>query len=352
MPTRVERIERAALEEGFDLASLGPAGPPPDGPAFEDWLAKGRDAAGIGYLRRNRDRLLDPRRLLDGARSILSLAVNHARGPGGFRGAGRVARYALGRDYHRVLGRMLRRLLSRLRREGLVRTARPVVDAGPILERSHAARAGIGFRSKSANLLHPRFGPWTFLAELVTDAEPGETGRRVAGTCGTCTSCIEACPTGAIVEPFVVDANRCLSYHTIENRGSIPEGIRPLLGDWVFGCDVCSEVCPFGWKAPEGGARFGSHSSLDRSLPEILDLDEEAFAQAFRGSPMKRPRRAGLLRNAAVVLGNLGDPAARPSLERAAADHDPLVREHASWALRRLGRRGAEPPGPARLTGG
>ncbi|HET6201260.1 MAG TPA: tRNA epoxyqueuosine(34) reductase QueG [Planctomycetota bacterium] len=342
MASRSERIEEAALEEGFDLASLGPASPPPDAGAFDDWLAKGRDAPGIGYVRRNRERLLDPRRLLEGARSVLSLAVNHARAPGGFRESGRVARYALGRDYHRVLGKMLRRLLGRLRREGLVQKARPVVDAGPILERSHAARAGIGFPSKSANLLHPRFGPWTFLAELVTDAEPDGKARRLAGSCGTCTRCLVACPTGAIVEPFVVDSNRCLSYLTIENRGPIPEPLRPLLGEWVFGCDVCSEVCPFGWRAPDASSRFGRHPALDRSLPELLSLDEEAFALAFRGSAMKRPRRAGLLRNAAVVLGNRGDPAAAPALERASRDTDPIVREHAAWALARLGR----PAGP------
>jgi epoxyqueuosine reductase len=232
---------------------------------------------------------------------------------------------------------MLRRLVARLRSEKALRDARTVVDAGPVLERSHARRAGLGFLGKSANLLDETHGPWFFLAEAITDVEAEERARALLGSCGTCTRCIDACPTGAIVEPFVVDANRCISYLTIEHRGPIPPELRPLLGEWVFGCDVCSEVCPFGDGAPDGSARFGTHPALEFSLVDILSLDEAGFAKAFEGSAIRRARRGGLARNAAVVLGNRGDPQAAAALRRAAArDPDSVVREHARWALARL----------------
>src|SRR5262245_31298086 len=224
----------------------------------------------MAYLERFRDRTAEPSRVLPGARSILSLAVNHARPAGGFRGGGRVARYALGRDYHRVIDGMLRRLIGRLQREGIGSTYRGIVDAGPALERSLAARAGIGFASKSANVLHHRFGPWIFLAELFLDVDAGEAPAPAPGSCGTCPRCLDLCPTGAIVAPGMVDARLCISYLTIELRGSIPEAMRPSLGEWVFGCDVCSEVCPFGDGAPDAAARFGSHRALDLTLEDLL----------------------------------------------------------------------------------
>jgi len=330
------RIEELARAEGFDLAGVAPLAPPDDAARFDAWLAEGRHGE-MAYLERFRDRIVDPRRVLPAARSILSLAVNHARPPGGFRGGGRVARYALGRDYHSVIEAMAKRLVKRLRGEGIGTAFRAIVDAGPALERSLAARAGIGFASKSANVLHHRFGPWLFLAELFLDVEVDGAPTPAPGSCGTCTRCIDRCPTGAIVESGRVDARLCISYLTIELRGTIPAALRERMGSWVFGCDVCSEVCPFGDGAPDAAARFGTHSCLDLTLEDLLGLDEPTFAHMFAGSPMRRAKREGIARNAAIALGNLGRTSAAATLRRAAAeDVSPVVREAASWALARL----------------
>jgi epoxyqueuosine reductase len=246
-----------------------------------------------------------------------------------------VARYAAGRDYHNVVGRRLRRLAGALRARGWLGEWKKVVDAGPLLERSHAAQAGLGFESKAANLLAPRLGPWFFLGELLLDRElepsaPGE------GSCGTCRACLAACPTGAILEPGIVDARHCLSYQTIENRGPIPSELRPALGEWVFGCDVCSEVCPLGAQAPNLAARFGLHSTLERgAIAEWLGLGPAEFSARFAGSPLQRAGRDGLLRNVALVLGNHPIDAGRPALERALDDPSPRVREAAFWSLQR-----------------
>ncbi len=330
-------IEGMAHAEGFDLVGLSPISPPPDAERFDRYLAEGRHGE-MRYLERFRDRIVDPSGVLPEARSILSVAVNHARAPGGFRGGGRVARYALGRDYHRVLESMLRRLARRLSDAGVATSFRAIADAGPALERSLAVRAGIGFASKSANLLNHRFGPWLFLGELFLDVEaPTELPHPAPGSCGTCSLCIERCPTGAILEPGRIDARLCISYLTIELRGPIPEALRPSIGDWVFGCDVCSEVCPFGTDAPDASSRFGTHSALDQSLEDLLRIDDAEFARRFEGSPMRRAKRIGLARNAAIALGNLRRAEAR-SLLRHVSRNDPseVVRDAAEWASRQL----------------
>jgi epoxyqueuosine reductase len=253
-----------------------------------------------------------------------------------------VARYAAGRDYHNVLGRQLRRLAADLRARGWLGEWKKVVDAGPLLERSHAAEAGLGFESKAANLLHPRHGPWFFLGELLVDVELAPTPTPPPGSCGTCTACLDACPTAAILAPGMVDARRCLSYHTIENRGSIPHDLRASLGEWVFGCDVCSEVCPWGREAPDASARFGTHPALaEGTLARWLGLDEAGFRRTFAGSPLQRPGRGGLLRNAALVLGNRPAEAGRAALLGALADADPRVRAASFWALQRAHARDA-----------
>src|SRR5262245_12840104 len=289
------------------------------------------------YLERFRERIVDPTQVDRRARSILSLGVNHARRPGGFRGGGSVARYALGRDYHAVIEGMSKRLARRLEAEGVAAVPRRIVDAGPALERSLAERAGLGFASKSANLLHAKLGPWFFLAELFLDVEVEGDPPKAPGSCGTCTRCIDQCPTRAILEPGRVDPRRCISYLTIELHGAIPEELKPLLGEWVFGCDVCSEVCPFGDGAPDASARFGTHPALDLRLEDLLDLDDAAFAATFAGSPLRRAKRSGLARNAAIVLGNLKRTSAAPRLrEVAREDPSPVVRDAAAWALARL----------------
>jgi epoxyqueuosine reductase len=330
------RIVELARAEGFDLAGIATLAPPDDGARFEEWLDAGLHGE-MRYLERFRERILDPARVLAGARSILSLGVNHARAAGGFRGGGRVARYALGRDYHSVIEGMARKLIRRLQGEGIGARFRAIVDAGPALERSLAARAGIGFLSKSANLLHHRFGPWFFLAELFLDVEVDGDPPLAPGSCGSCTRCIAECPTGAIFAPGRVDARRCISYLTIELRGAIPEALRAELGSWVFGCDVCSEVCPFGDGAPDASRRFGTHPALELTLEDLLGLDAASFARVFQGSPLRRAKREGIARNAALVLGNLACGSAASVLKRAAAsDPSPVVRDAAAWALLRI----------------
>ena len=330
-----QQILELAHEVGFDLAGIAPALPPPDAERFGRWIAAGRHGS-MAYLERNAERIADPRRVVPGARSLLVVGFAHSREAFRLSDGTRVARYAAGRDYHNVMGRMLRRLARRIEGAGLAGRGRAVVDAGPVLERSHAARAGLGFASKAANLLHPRFGPWFFLGELLLEVELSPTEGPLVGTCGTCRACLDACPTGAILEPGLVDSRRCISYQTIENRGPQPRGLRPAIGEWGFGCDVCSEVCPIGRDAPDLAERFGVHPALaDSGVVSWLGLGD-AFDTTLEGSPLRRPRREGLARNAAIVLGNRPSDRGRAVLlEALGFDPSPLVREAAAWSLAR-----------------
>ena len=326
-----------ALETGFDLAGVAPLGPPPDLARLDAWLAAGHHG-GLAWIARDRERIADPRGLLPEGRAMLVVGLGHSRPAVTVEGGARVARYAAGRDYHNVVGRMLRKLRSRLVEAGLFARGRPfrkVVDAGPLMERSHAAAAGLGFASKAANLLHPRFGPWFFLGELLVECELEPTPVPPAGSCGTCTLCLDACPTEAIVAPGVVDARRCISHLTIEHEGPVPEPLRASLGAWAFGCDVCSEVCPWGREAPDLSARFGEHRALEGgALAWLAERDERRFAERTLGSPLARPGREGLARNAALALAASPSDAGRDGLLDALA-HDPsgVVREAAAWAL-------------------
>lgn len=324
-----------ALELGFDLAGVAPLRPPRDATRFEDWLAAGRHAD-MAWLERQRERIVDPRRILPEGRSLLVVGLAHSRPAPELAAGVRVARYAAGDDYHQRMERALRQLAGRLSEAGIVGRTRAIVDAGPLLERSHAEEAGLGFLSRAANLLHPRFGPWFFLGELLLEAELEPTPSPAAGSCGTCTACLDACPTGAIPAPGVIDANLCLSYHTIENRGRIPEAIEARLGPWVFGCDVCSEVCPWGGRAPDRAAEWGTAPEIERSPVEWVSLSEAEFALRFRGSPLRRARREGLARNACLVLGHQPSEEGRSALTQALeSDPSPLVREAAARGLAR-----------------
>ena len=287
------------------------------------------------WLEQHRARILDPQLSLPQGKSLLVLGLGHSRAATATADGARVARYAAGRDYHNLVGRRLRKLAGVLRSRGWLGEWKKVVDAGPLLERSHAAEAGLGFESKAANLLHPRHGPWFFLGELLLDVELEPTPVAPAGSCGTCRACLDACPTRAIVEPGMVDARLCLSYQTIENRGSIPHALREDLGSWVFGCDVCSEVCPWGFEAPDLSARFGTHGALTGRAAEWVNLSPGRFHHELEGSPLRRPGREGLARNAALVLGNRPSEAGRAALERALDDPSALVREAAFWGLQR-----------------
>lgn len=335
---REDRVLEMAHDVGFELAGLAPLRRPRAGDRFERWLDAGRHA-GMGWLERQRERILDPARILPEGRTILCVGLGHSRPAVELPGGGRVARYAAGADYHNRMPRMLRRLARLLREEGLLGDFRQIVDAGPLLERSHAAEAGLGFESKAANLLHPAFGPWFFLGELILDADlaPTEPARPVSSaSCGTCTACLDVCPTDALLAPGELDAERCLSYQTIENRGPVPGELREELGEWAFGCDLCSEVCPWGREAPDLAERFGVHPRVEEELVSWIETPAEAFPERFRGSPLKRPRRDGLARNAALVLGNRPSEQGRRALLRALdSDASELVRGAAAWALGR-----------------
>lgn len=325
-----------ALEIGFDLAAIAPLEPPPDAERFDAWLARGY-AGDMDWLARGRDRIVDPRGLAEGGASLLVVGLAHSREPVELEGGGRIARYATGRDYHNRVGKLLKRLRRALAAEGcLPRGGASMCDAAPLLERSHATAAGLGFPSKAANLLHPTYGPWFFLGELVVEGVAPPPLAPPPGSCGTCTACIDACPTDAIRGPGEVDARLCISYQTIEQRGPVPHDLREAVAAWGFGCDICSEVCPWGRKAPDRGADWGTHAGLEGGARAWLETPEEAFAERWNGSALRRPGRAGLARNAALVLGLARPDGAREWLRAALeADAAPLVREAAAWGLAR-----------------
>lgn len=342
---REQSILEMALEVGFDMAGIAPLSPPPASDRFRTWLEAGHHGS-MTWLERNRDRITDPARVLEGGRSILVLGLGHARASVKLAGGGRVARYAAGRDYHNKVGTLLRRLARRLAESGLIRGGhRSIVDAGPLLERSHAAVAGLGAESKAANLLHRHHGPWFFLAELLLEEDLVPTEPSSIPSCGSCTACIDACPTTAIIEPGVVDARRCISYQTIENRGAVPEELRAQLGGWVFGCDICSEVCPWGNKAPDREESLGTHQVVaEGNLVDWL-RSGESLAERLTGSPLNRPRRAGLARNAALALAHAPSENGRDALLWAMeSDPSALVREAAAWSLRTAHNRDAGVP--------
>jgi epoxyqueuosine reductase len=251
---------------------------------------------------------------------------------------GRVARYACGLDYHDVLRARLNRLLTWVQEEAPGCRGRGVVDTAPLLERDFARRAGLGWFGKNTMLLNKRLGSYFFLGALLLDLDLAPDAAHDAAHCGTCTACLDACPTAAFPGPYQLDSRRCISYLTIELRGPIPEELRPGVGDWLFGCDVCQEVCPWNRKAPAGTEpAFAPRDGREAlELTRLLGLSEAEFREEFRGTALTRSKRRGLLRNAAVVLGNLSDPAALPALRRAAGDADPVVAEAARWAVERI----------------
>lgn len=339
-------VRSLAHEAGFDLVRFGPVDVADHGARFLDWLEAGR-AGSMHYLRKNAAVIADPSRFAPTARSTIALAADYSGPPGELPGGGRIARYALGRDYHRWLGNATRRLRTALEAAGApAGQTRVGTDAVPVLERALAVRAGIGFLAKSAMVISPTHGPYLFLSEVLSPVElPADPV--ATGTCGSCTRCIEACPTGAITAPFEVDARRCLSYTTIELRGVIPTELRAPQGDWVFGCDVCLEVCPFTRFSPRRDltgetrpADLRPHPVVEAyTLVGLLELSEAEYETSWRGTAMRRATRQGLRRNAAVALGNVGGEGAVSALARALEDADPIVRAHAAWGLGRLAHR-------------
>ncbi len=348
-PREARRVlEEKARAKGFDLVGVTGAEPLTEGgERLKKWQDAGM-AADMGYMHRPVTLLSEPRRLQKSARSVVSLGVSYYPGehPENLEGEGRIARYAWGRDYHLVIKERLRELRAELEAAlGCRIKARAFTDAVPLLERSAAQHAGLGFFGRNACLINGEIGSYFFIADLIVDQviEPDAHG---TGTCGNCTRCMSACPTGAIKAPGVVDARLCISYLTIENTGEIPRELRRAVGDWAFGCDVCQEVCPYNkikatrsrW--PEFSEEAGAGPYL--ALEEVLGIrTEEEFERRFAGTPLTRPGRAGLLRNCCVAAGNLGLERAVPALiECLQEDASPLVRGHAAWALGEIG--GAE----------
>lgn len=333
------RAKTLAREVGFDLVGVAAPDPPPELAHFARWLSLGR-AGEMAYLTGQADRRSDLRVAFPWARSVLAVGLQYdTPHPYSTESAGQgwIARYAWGDDYHDVLKALLETLVARLASEAGPFQSRAYVDTGPIVERAYAAAAGLGAWGKNTCLLHPDHGSWFFLGEAVTDLPLVPDGPR-PDMCGSCTACLDACPTGALPAPFELDATRCISYLTIEVKGDIPEDRRAGVGRHVFGCDICQDVCPWNRKRRHlGRAAFEPREGLVApELERLAELSDEGFREVFRRSPVKRAKRRGLLRNVAVALGNSGDPAKRPVLERLAADEDPLVREHALWALRAL----------------
>jgi epoxyqueuosine reductase len=325
-----------AREAGFDSCRVAECIPPPHAEEFRNWLREG--AAGeMNYMERGEEKRRDPQKVLPDARSIIVLALNYFQGETGNRKAetGKIARYAWGEDYHNVILAKLDRIDNFLREFG--GTQKCYVDTGPILERDYAAEAGIGWHGKSTMLIDEKLGTWFFLAEVLTTLElPADAP--IKDRCGTCERCMIACPTGAITGPHKLDARRCISYLTIELKGPIPLEFRPLIGDRIFGCDECLDACPWNRFAQVSreSAFSAGRSTTGMALRDYLNLNDAEFGMLFRNSPIKRIKRRGFLRNVCVALGNVGDLDDLPALQRAALDPEPLVAEHANWAINRV----------------
>ncbi len=332
-----DRIIEAARAQGFVLVGFARLGKLPREAFYRDWLAEGR-AGEMDYLAREPERRFDPRLLDPRMRSVVSLGYPYdaPRVPQiDWRRElrGRIASYALGEDYHRYVLDKARAVASALAASQPGSMTRVYVDTGPVFERDWADAAGIGWFGKNTNILNRESGSYLFLSEIFTDIELEGPDRPYGDYCGTCRRCLDLCPTQALTDGYLMDARLCISYLTIELRGAIPIELRPKLGNWIFGCDICQEVCP--WNDEGAGP---ANDELVPYLPELMALDEEGFRRRFRASAIKRAKRRGLLRNAAVALGNSGNREAVGVLVRAlATEPEAIVRAHAAWALGQLG---------------
>ncbi len=368
-----QSLKAKALDLGFDLVGIAPAGPSPDHDRYVRWVEAGY-AGDMGYLARHTDLKVDPHRLHANAQTIILVGLNyhHPIDPGlrSDPGRGQIAAYALGNDYHEVMRKALIELDGWLRSEtGRNSRGRVFVDSAPVLERSWGMRAGLGFIAKNTCLISPGMGSWFFIGGLLApeqleyDAPPVEIKRLKAkgkgqeypisnlqssshwrfpdgraGSCGACTRCLDVCPTAALVSPYELDARLCISYLTIELRGEIPIKLRSKLGNWVFGCDLCQDVCPWN-RAAEASVHPSLRPHPDRLAPPLVDLlalDHSSFNQRFRKSSVKRAKWEGFMRNVCVAAGNWGEPAALAGLRHHLFESPPLVAKHAAWALGQL----------------
>ena len=340
-------LQAEANRLGFSLFGVTLPVPPSHFAVFEYWLSAGR-YGDMAYLANDRSRRLraDPRHILPTCQSILALGMRYPRPApytqgAGLPGHGQVAAYAWGEDYHQVIPPRLESLAARLEKiAGRPIVCRSYTDSGPVLEHEYAQLAGLGWTAKNTCLISPRQGSYFFLAELLVDLEIPPDPPFVPDRCGSCTRCIQACPTHCILTDRTLDASRCISYQTIENKGIIPRQIRSQLGNWVYGCDVCQQVCPWNhFSSAENEPSFNPRPGVPEPLlREELHLTPEGFRSKFKNSPVKRAKRAGYLRNVAVVLGNQQDPMALADLAWTLENEpEPLVRAHAAWAIGEIG---------------
>lgn len=344
-------ITDLALELGFDLVGFAPAGPAPGAQQFLDWLTAGY-AGEMHYMARDPQRRINPQHVMPGARTIIMVGVSYdslavpldaLRDPS----RGRIARYAWGADYHDILTPRLRALGERLASQ-----SRAYVDTGPLLERGWAEKCGLGFIGRNTCLINRSRGSFLFLGAILLGEEIGDWRLEISpqspisnpqspfAGCGRCTRCINACPTNAFPAPGVLDARRCISYLTIEQKGSIPLDLRPLMRNWVFGCDDCQDVCPYVRQFSKSASEAAFYPlDINRAAPKLLDLlqlDRSAFNQRYGATPLARAKWRGLMRNVCVAAGNWGDPSALPILQHLLYDADELIREHAGWAIARV----------------
>jgi len=355
-----EAIRQRALELGFDDCRFTTAAPPASASQLQDWLQDGKHGE-MAWLARNAEKRVEPERVLAGAKTVIALAASYAtsaeccmiddentapasRHPSPVTRHGLIARYARYPDYHDILAEKLKALTAAVNELGGAETRSLwYADTGPILERDLAQRAGLGFVGKHTNLISRKLGNWIFLAEILTtlECEPDASEKN---RCGTCSRYITACPTQAITAPFQLDARLCISYLTIELKGSIPIELRPLIGNRIYGCDDCLAACPWN-KFARTGNLMQPHARADLNLPdliELLKLDDAGFKNKFANTPMLRTKRRGVLRNVCVALGNCGDNSALPALRKASEDSEPLIAEHAGWAIAQIETRCAD----------
>jgi epoxyqueuosine reductase len=333
-----EVIRQRTLELGFDDCRFTSAAAPASAEQFQEWIAD-KKFGEMAWLERNAEKRVEPQKVLAEAKSVICLAasyeISNRKSQITDPKSGVVARYAQFDDYHEVLAERLKALTHFI---DLVagRTVRSLwyVDTGPLLERDLAQRAGIGFAGKHTNLISRKLGNWIFLSEIITTLEL-EADAPEKNHCGKCSRCIEACPTQAITAPFQLDARKCISYLTIELKGSIPIEFRKAIGNRIYGCDDCLAVCPWNRFAREGNL-MKPHARKELEQPDLiglLSLDDKSFKSRFTGSPILRTKRRGFLRNVCVALGNVGNESALPALEKSARDSEPLISEHARWAI-------------------
>lgn len=327
-----EALKQEVANLGFSVCGVAPVQLEVRREYYLKWIAEGQHG-NMAWMERNTERRFDPGLILPEARSIICLGLNYYQTEPQRRG--RMAKYALGKDYHGLMLKRLKKLCHWLRQRG--GQNKPYVDTGPVLEKPAAAQAGLGWQAKNTMLIHPKMGNWLFLGEIFTTLEipPDEA---VSDHCGECTACITACPTEAITAPYQLDARRCIAYLTIEHQGAIPEEFRQAIGDRLFGCDECLDVCPWNrWAQTTREEKFTARQYPD--LREMLAWSDDDFRSHFRQTPLLRLKRPRWLRNVCVVLGNIGTLEDLPALEKAANDPIPLISEHANWAIKQINHR-------------